>query len=313
MTPSNSDEQIAAYLARIRPFHLDLAIDDLQVNTEGLVNDVLIVNGAHVFRFPKADWAVAHMRQEAACLTLARRHVAVPLPAWRTYDDEFISYDLIPGVALQRHHVLTGSAAAQHALAAQIGGFLRALHAIPLAEVSAAGIGPSVTNRTRERWLQFYTDVQAQLFPLLMQFSRDWVHHHFAPVVANPDFLAHAPALINGDLGPYHLLYNPDTGLLNGIIDFGTAGTGDPAVDFACLLDQYGETFVRRVARHYPGFDARLLDRARFWAGTLQLQWLLGGLRNPDDPSWFAVHVGRARDVLPVGAGWEKMHDDETR
>jgi hypothetical protein len=33
-------------------------------------------------------------------------------------------------------------------------------------------------------------------------------------------------------------------------------------------------------------------------------QWLLGGLRS-GDASWFAVHIGQARDVMPVGSGWD--------
>jgi aminoglycoside 2''-phosphotransferase len=109
---------------------------------------------------------------------------------------------------------------------------------------------------------------------------------------------------MNGDLGPYHLLYNPQTRRLNGVIDFGTAGLGDPATDFGCLIDQFGETFVRLMAPTYPDM-AQHIERARFWAGTLELQWLLGGLRYPDEPDWFMVHIGRARDVLPIGSGWQ--------
>ena len=106
--------------------------------------------------------------------------------------------------------------------------------------------------------------------------------------------------LANGDLGPYHLLYNPETRLLNGIIDFGTAGIGDPACDFACIINQYGESFLQRMMVYYPEIEPAL-DRARFWAGTLELQWLLGGLRSGDN-SWFGVHLGRGMDRLPYGA-----------
>jgi aminoglycoside 2''-phosphotransferase len=105
---------------------------------------------------------------------------------------------------------------------------------------------------------------------------------------------------MNGDLGPYHLLYEPDRGELAGIIDFGIAGMGDPATDFACLIDNYGESFVRRMVRHYPALT-ELIDRARFWAGTLELQWALNGLRS-DDLSWRTVHIGRAHDEMPIGS-----------
>jgi aminoglycoside 2''-phosphotransferase len=269
---------------------------------------VLIVNGRRVFRFPKQDWAIDHLRQETNCLALARQHLAMPLPRWTVYESEelghpFVAYDWIPGEALTRHTLLRLPLADQQAVAEQLGMFLHQLHTIPMSEVEQVGIRPSVTNRTPGNWQKLYDDVKEKLFPYLMAFARDWVDQLFAPVLASPDFMAYEPAFINGDLGCYHLLFNPETRRLNGVIDFGTAGVGDPATDFGCLIDQYGERFLHQLAPFYPGIEQHI-ERARFWAGTLELQWLLGGLRYSDEPDWFMAHIGRARDVLPIGSGW---------
>ena len=292
-------------IARVEP---DLVLESVEINNEGLVNDVLIVNGRRVFRFPKHDWAIDHLRQEANCLALAQKHLDMPLPHWTLYESEklgtpFTSYDWIPGEALTQHILLRLPLADRQAIATQLGAFLHQLHTIPMVEVEKMGIRPSVTNRTPEKWQQLYDDVKENLFPLLMTFARDWVEQHFAPVLENPDFMHCEHVFMNGDLGPYHLLYNPETRRLNGVIDFGTAGVGDPATDFACLINQFGETFVRLMAPAYPSIGQHI-ERARFRAGTLELQWLLGGLRYPDEPDWFMVHVGRARDVQPIGSGW---------
>ena len=67
------------------------------------------------------------------------------------------------------------------------------------------------------------------------------------------------------------------------------AGWGDPATDSACLIDVYGETFLRRLATHCPAIEEHI-ERARFWAGTLELQWFLTGLRSKG-VSWFTVHM----------------------
>ncbi|MCB8928242.1 MAG: phosphotransferase [Ardenticatenaceae bacterium] len=302
------ERETAVYLAEIAQAEPNLQIETTQFNQEGLVNDVLIVNGRRVFRFPKHDWAIDHLRQEANCLALARQHVTLPLPDWTMYESEalghpFVAYDWIPGEALTRNSLLRLPLAEQQAIAKQLGTFLYQLHTVPMNEVEKRGIRPSVTNRTPQNWQKLYDDVHEKLFPLLMQFARDWVEQHFAPVLQDPSFMACEPCFMNGDLGSYHLLYNRDTRRLNGIIDFGTAGVGDPAADFGCLIDQYGETFLRQLAPFYPGLD-QLIERARFWAGTLELQWALGGLRYPDEPDWFMVHIGRARDVLPIGSGW---------
>jgi aminoglycoside 2''-phosphotransferase len=153
--------------------------------------------------------------------------------------------------------------------------------------------------RTREDWLNFYADLERELFPLLMAHAREWVERLFTPLRDGRLSLNHQPALIHGDLGPYHLLYDPEAQRVSGVIDFGTAGLGDPAVDFACVIDGLGETFLRRMLPHYPGIVGAL-DRARFLAGTLALQWALHGLRS-GDRSWFVSHIGRARDVWSIG------------
>lgn len=302
------ERDTAVYQQEISRVEPNLPLENVEINYEGLVNDVLIVNGRRVFRFPKHDWAIDHLQQEANCLALAQKHLDTILPHWTVYESEalgypFVVYDWIPGEALTRHTLLRLPLADQQALAEQLGTFLYQLHTIPMTEVEQVEIRPSVTNRTQEKWQKLYDDVKEILFPYLMAFARDWVEQHFAAVLANPDFMAHEPVFMNGDLGPYHLLFNPKTRRLNGVIDFGTAGVGDPAADFACLIDQFGETFVRLMAPAYPGI-AQHIERARFWAGTLELQWLIGGLRYPDEPDWFMVHIGRARDVLPVGSGW---------
>ncbi|MCA9919072.1 MAG: GNAT family N-acetyltransferase [Anaerolineales bacterium] len=304
------DEKTAVYSQQITQAEPNLQIETTEFNQEGLVNDVLLVNGRRVFRFPKHEWAIDHLRQEAACLALARQHISLPLPDCTVYESEalgapFAAYNWIPGTALTRHDLLRLPLADQQAIAKQLGTFLHQMHTIPMSEVAKVGIRPSVTNRTLEKWQQLYDDVHEMLFPYLMQFARDWVEQHFAPVLTNPDFLAYDPCFMNGDLGGYHLLYNAETRRLNGVIDFGTAGVGDPATDFACLLNEFGETFVRQMTPFYPNL-AQHIERARFRAGTLELQWVLGGLRYPDEPDWFMVHLGRARDVLPVGSGWHE-------
>jgi RimJ/RimL family protein N-acetyltransferase/aminoglycoside phosphotransferase (APT) family kinase protein len=302
------EQKTAVYTQQIAQFEPDLTIETITSNNEGLVNDVLVVNGRRVFRFPKQAWGVAHLRHEASCLALARQHVTLPLPCWTVYESAelghpFAAYDWIPGEALTRHILLRLPPADQQVIAEQLGTFLHQLHTVPLAEAAAHDIRPSVTNRSPERWQKLYDDVRDKLFPYLMQFARDWVEQHFAPVLQDPTFMPCEHTFMNGDLGSYHLLYNRDTRRLNGIIDFGTAGLGDPAADFGCLIDQYGETFLRQMAPFYPGIE-RHIERARFWAGTLELQWVLGGLRSPNEPDWFMVHIGRARDVQPIGSGW---------
>ena len=111
--------------------------------------------------------------------------------------------------------------------------------------------------------------------------------------------MTYQPALIHNDLAAYHLLADPNS-VLTGVLDFGEAGWGDPAADTAALISGYGESFVARMIAGYPAIAAHL-ERARFRAAYIELEWALKGVRTTD-PAWFLVHLGRARDSRPFGA-----------
>jgi hypothetical protein len=43
----------------------------------------------------------------------------------------------------------------------------------------------------------------------------------------------------------------------------------------------FGESFLKRMSRFYPAIE-HALNRVRFWASTLEIQWALAGLRSGD-------------------------------
>jgi aminoglycoside 2''-phosphotransferase len=294
------DESTA--LQRIRRTLPEQIISQVEINPEGLVHDVVIINGERVFRFPKTDWARGSLRKEMAILDLMREHVEMTVPHYDIRDEDMGSYRLIPSRGLTRDDLLALDEAGQERIAAQLGTFLRQIHAIPAAEIAVRGIPPSDASRPAGHWARMFAEVQARVFPLLLADQRAWVERLFAPALADPGWPDYPPALIDGDLGPYHILYDEQTQSITGVVDFGTAGVGDPAVDFAAIINALGESFLRRMAPHCPSIAAAI-DRARFYAGAIELEWVLNGLKS-GETFWFTAHIGRARDVRPIGSGW---------
>ena len=288
------------YQKAIRRHFPKTEIRSIHLNDEGLVNDVVIINDEWVLRFPKGDtWQRDLLANEIKVLELVRQHTDIRVPVFEVQTEDLVAYKLIPGQPLLRNTILSAPEIVQDRLAEQLGVFLYQFHNISKAELTRANIAQSDTNRDREVFLKLYQDVQEELFPLMLDHSKTWVHQHFKPLLAEADFLSYTPALVNGDLTPYHILYNSQTQKISGLIDFGTAGIGDPAVDFCCLIDNFGESFLWRIGQFYPKIE-QFIDRSRFWAGTLPLQWALTGLRS-QDLSWFTVQLTGARDVMPVG------------
>jgi len=295
------------YLKRIRECLPHLVIEAVRANQDGLVNDVLIVNEHVVFRFPKNEtWARDLLANEIRVIQLARNYLDVRIPEIEYQAADLMAYRFIPGSALQRNDILVLDENAQDVIAHQLAAYLKQLHTIPMDEIERHQIAPSDTNRGHRVWLRLLDDVKRELFSSMMPHAREWVTNHFAPILADEGFMDYESCLINGDTTPYHILFDRQARRISGIIDFGTAGVGDPAADFATLIYFYGESFLRRVAKFYPEIRDGV-DRARFWAGTLELQWALSGVRARNAGwSWFTVHLGSARDVMPVGLEWSK-------
>ena len=295
------NETSEIYLKRIREAFPNLEIRTICNNSDGLTNDVLIINDDLVFRFPKNEtWARELLANEIKVIKLLRNLVEIPLPQFELTAEDLAVHRFIRGKPLCRHDVLKSNEKEKTKNAEQLGVFLKQMHNVPMAEVRRHEIGNSDTNRSREVWLKLYEDAQKELFPFMMPHVREITVEHFATIRRDADFMKHVPCLMNGDFVPYHILFDETQRKIVGMIDFGTAGIGDAAADFACVIYNYGEEFLKRMTRVYPEIPASI-DRARFWAGTLELQWALSGIRTKN-VWWHLVSMSGARDTQPIGS-----------
>jgi aminoglycoside 2''-phosphotransferase len=277
------------YSQQIRQAFPFLDLSNTVYNQDGLVNDVVIVD-SKVFRFVKHDWGLPLLEQELKVLELLKDRLELPIPHPIRLSPTCVTYEYIPGEAFTHLVFQQQDASTQEHLIQQFALLLEQLHTTPLELVHDAGIGPSDTNRDRNVWLTLYADVQAKVHPHLMRHQRDYVDSVFAPIVENTLSLSYQARLVNGDFTPYHVLFDAKAKRLAGVIDFGTVGLGDPAVDVATSLYNYGEPFLERLFSYYPDL-ANYLERARFWAKTLELQWVLAAIRT-NHPFWYVAHIG---------------------
>lgn len=289
----------APILERMKACFPDLTISSVHMGQNSLISDVFIVNNELVFRFPKDERGRHSLAEEARILDLARKYVQMRIPHFEHQEDDFVVYRLIPGEPLYFTDILVLDEVTQDQLAEQVATFLRQLHSIPKQELELYEISPFGGTRGLEDCIRFYQDIESELFPLLMSMAKDWVAQLFEPVLDGSVSLKCEMALTHNDLAPYHFFYDKNGRRINGVIDFGTAGIGDPAGDFALIINAYGESFLRRMEKYDPQIH-NALDRARFYAGRLELEWALIGIRS-GDLSWSVCHLGWARDVIPVG------------
>jgi aminoglycoside phosphotransferase (APT) family kinase protein len=157
--------------------------------------------------------------REAALLAVVAPRVSLPVPAVRFAGDGVLAYRLLGGRPLLGR-------AAPAGLARPLGRFLRELHAIPDAPAAVEDADPG-------EWLDGLDGPEEMLRVL-----RDSV-----PAPAVRRVLTHA------DLGAEHIL--EEGGAITGIIDWGDAVVGDPALDFARLYRDFGPAFLGDVLAEY--------------------------------------------------------------
>src|SRR5918911_295641 len=94
--------ELEPYANRIRQIAPEIAIESISLNREGLMNDIVIVNGEVVFRFPKHEYSFKHLKNEARLLRLLRNYLSleIPLPLYESKDA--LAYRFIPGETLRR-------------------------------------------------------------------------------------------------------------------------------------------------------------------------------------------------------------------
>ena len=118
-----------------------------------------------------------------------------------------------------------------------------AVHAVPVREARATGLGRG------DYWRGVHLPLIEACRPYLgarLAAEVDRLVGAFEPL------LARAPrTLVHGDISGFHTLIGPD-GSLRGVIDFGYAAIGDPALDLAGVLNDRSRAFLGGVVAHYP-------------------------------------------------------------
>lgn len=274
-------------LQSIRSAYPDLRIASVEFNGDGQNNDVLVVNGELIFRFPKYAGALKRLRIETAILTGISGHVSLPVPApmyvnieGRAVGEAFMGYRKLAGEPLWREtfRAIDDDETLER-LASQLGSFLKELHSVP-----AQSIGCELpVLDTEYKCAGLYARIREKLFAYMRPDAREWTERHFETFLNDKRNVQ--PVLKHGDFGTSNILFDRRQRTICGVIDFGSSGLGDPAYDLAGLLSSYGEAFVQRCWKAYPEIES-FMDRVRFYQGTFALEEALFGIENGDQAAF---------------------------
>ncbi len=242
---------------------------------EGLDNVAYEVNGELVVRFSK-ETDPERLTHEAHLLAAVAEvsPLPVPRPVFADAEQGCLAYLKLPGVPLLD---MPGHRRPDHqtSVAAALGELLTALHAVPLARLAGL-VEPD--DQPLADWrrgaAQTYATVAGQV-PVA----------HRGPVEAfldaTPPDGGYALVFSHNDLGIEHVLVDPVTWAVTGVIDWSDAAIVDPAYDFGLLYRDLGRAALATAVRRYRtdvNDLAALRERAVFYARCSVFEDLAYGL-----------------------------------
>ena len=205
---------------------------------------VAVVDDEWVFRVPRREGVVAALETEIALLPALADALPVRVPRFEhvSRDPPFVAYRLIDGSPLVDED------------AGGVRAFVEALH----------GLDPAALPVEAHDWSEAYRAQRAEFERVVLPLVPAEARPRALELLASTETLVgFEPALVHADLGPEHLLV--ENGRLAGVIDWGDARIGDPALDYAWLLhgpfaDWDVDPELRRRARIYhrlaPWYEA---------------------------------------------------------
>lgn len=271
-------DDYTTYLALLAECYPELAVRSWRPVQQGWDSLTMLVNDALIFRFARRPDVAVRLGREARLLPglAGALPVAIPRVAYVAYVGgdhnetdgvRIVGYPALPGQPLTAGALAALDATKRDQLAAQLGAFLSALHAYPVAVALAAGVPVGSVAAWRQEYADFYAEIREHVFPLLSAPEQRAVASLWEGYLYTPTHFAFTPTLIHRDLGVEHILHNAASGALTGVIDWGDAGIGDHALDVTGIARSLGHEFAARVLAHdtHP-IDATFWDRVAFYS-----------------------------------------------
>ena len=235
------EEQFRNIVAACAP---ELKLTSARPFAQGWDFELWEANGELLFRFPKRAECAEALVIEAKLLRELAPALNTPVPEPVHVSDgidafpmPFFSYRYLPGELLRR-------APDGGDVAAETGAFLSELHRFPAQRATELGVQTFSAESWRDDYVAFRERTDKEVTCLLSADEQQIVAAFWDGFLGDDRNFQFRPVLIHADLGLEHLLVDGDRKHLLGVIDFGDARVGDPALDFVVFNSTFGDAVL---------------------------------------------------------------------
>lgn len=272
-TPLYKDVNI--YLSRIVE-EFPIKIKKYSYKRYAFGNDVFIINDTVVFRFPRTEQAINHLKYEIDFLKFLKDRVKINIPnySYVSKNGDFAGYYKISGKILTPSTFKHLSKKNKEKVVNQLIQFVSDFHRIKLNDFAKYKPGKRDDFIPIEKKIE--DELKNKLFPKLSKKEVETVRNFYKE---SKKYLRNIPSAcaIHGDLYAYNVIWDKDKSE-TGVIDFSDYMIGDPARDFEVFYD-YGSKYAEIAYKKYEGRkDKDFLQRAQIYYKVHGIYTLLSSL-----------------------------------
>jgi len=252
--PSPLDPAVLqAVIVKVFP---DLAEGAFTPHTRGWDSVAIDVDDRLIFKFPRHAAGLAGLVREAALLAIIHPAVTLPTPNMTLHEGPplFSRHDKLRGGYLEPALYAGLAEPARDRLAEDLALFYAELHALPAAEIEAAGAGPI------KPWLE-PDEILRRAWPILTEPLRGYAERTIAAWRALPPD-PHGVTYGFFDGHGWNMAFDPAARRLNGVYDFGDSGFGQLQQEFI-YSNMISPDLTARIVGRYESLTGRSLDRER--------------------------------------------------
>lgn len=232
-----------------------------------------LVNKTYIFRFPKNKEVRENLAKEIAALPILQTKLEIQIPnfVYIGRNNSFVGYQKIDGEFLTKELFYSLNQNEQQQILNSLADFLTTVHNQDVEIYQKCGIE---TQDFRATYAEYFKTIKTEVFALFSNEDCRYISEQFKLYLERDENFSYQPVLLHNDFSGDHILVDPATKDLSGVIDFGDISIGDADYDLMYFLDDFGEDFVKSFLKFYPSQNHdKLLAKLYFWGlvDTLQL------------------------------------------
>ncbi len=257
----------------------------IQIFDDGWDYIVIVVDNKVAFRFPRREDYAKTLPIEVNFLEQFTKISPISVPRLAYKKDgktgiSYVTYRFIPGVQFTKSISNTFSKEELLTVAQQIGTFLTTVHTFPVEKARRLGIQRI---DSLDSWNKRLTKIKKEVFPHISENEQQWIIKLFENFLKTIKIVPIKAVLTHSDIMPEHIIVDPKTHTLSGIIDFGDMCIADPAYDFT-FLSRYGRDFLNEAYKKYNlPRDKAFKTRRQFYEDRLVVTNLEHSLELKDE------------------------------